>query len=339
MAPLSWPIGPFIRSKRIIRTGRIDARFRYYKSGSPTCAGSPIGWVRERRGLALWRWRGGSLAALEHGTAHGLRLEGGFHGLPEGFDIPALRGDELADGLRVAIERHLIAARTDDPAVEPIGVLAGDVGDRDGHVVGRSFRVVVSGEARAPALRGNGRGHARGSARGDGVGGDAVAVHGVRDGVGKADDGHLGGRVVWLAGCAEEARAGREVDQAIVAFASLAPVDGSELRGVEGALGMDVHDRVPLFFGHVEDHAVAEVTGDVDEDIEAAELVQCGADDVFGGVVACHAVGVGDGLAAGRLDFIDDGLGRAGIGAGTVDLTAEVVDDDGSAFVGEKNCG
>ena len=39
-------------------------------------------------------------------------------------------------------------------------------------------------------------------------------------------------------------------------------------------------------------------------------------------------VGVGDGLAAGGLDLVDDQLGGAGVAAGAVDGAAEVVDDD-----------
>ena len=39
-------------------------------------------------------------------------------------------------------------------------------------------------------------------------------------------------------------------------------------------------------------------------------------------------VGVGDGLAAGRLDLVDDALGRTLVAAGAVDRAAEVVDHD-----------
>jgi len=37
---------------------------------------------------------------------------------------------------------------------------------------------------------------------------------------------------------------------------------------------VDGDDGVPLFFAHVEDHAVAEDAGVVDEDVEAAEGVE-----------------------------------------------------------------
>ena len=46
-------------------------------------------------------------------------------------------------------------------------------------------------------------------------------------------------------------------------------------------------------------------------------------------------VGVGDGLAAGRLDLVDDQLGRAGVAARAVDGAAEVVDDDQRAALSE----
>ena len=40
-----------------------------------------------------------------------------------------------------------------------------------------------------------------------------------------------------------------------------------------------------------------------------------------------HGVGVGDRLAAGGLDLVDDELGGPGVAAGAVDGAAEVVDD------------
>ena len=47
-------------------------------------------------------------------------------------------------------------------------------------------------------------------------------------------------------------------------------------------------------------------------------------------------VGVGDGLAAGGLDLVDDVLGRALVAARAVDRAAEVVDHDQRAALGEQ---
>ena len=48
-----------------------------------------------------------------------------------------------------------------------------------------------------------------------------------------------------------------------------------------------------------------------------------------------HVVAVGDGLAAHALDLVDHLLGRGGVGAGAVDVAAEVVDDDLGAVAGQ----
>ena len=45
----------------------------------------------------------------------------------------------------------------------------------------------------------------------------------------------------------------------------------------------------------------------------------------------------GDGLAAGRLDLVDDLCGRAGVGAAAVDVDAGVVDDDARALRREEH--
>ena len=48
-----------------------------------------------------------------------------------------------------------------------------------------------------------------------------------------------------------------------------------------------------------------------------------------------HRVGVGDGLAAGGLDLVDDALGGPGVAARPVDGAAEIVDDDQRAALGQ----
>jgi len=99
---------------------------------------------------------------------------------------------------------------------------------------------------------------------------------------------------------------------------------------------VDAHDGIPLFAGHVEDHAVAEDAGDVDEDIELAPLVERLADEVFGLVHVRDIVVVGEGDAAPGLDFVDDLLGGGVVFAFAVNGDAEVVDDDARAFAGES---
>ena len=68
--------------------------------------------------------------------------------------------------------------------------------------------------------------------------------------------------------------------------------------------------------------------GVVDEDVEAAEVLDGGVDDALGFGGLGDVATDGDGLATGGGDGDDDGV-RAGLAGG-------VVDDDGGAFGGER---
>ena len=99
---------------------------------------------------------------------------------------------------------------------------------------------------------------------------------------------------------------------------------------------MDSHNGVPLFFAHVEDHAVAEDAGGVDEDVEPAELFYCSADDpcrrteLRDGIVAC------DGLPAVLLDLADDEVGGCCGRLRTVHAATEVVYHDRGPLFGKE---
>ena len=71
--------------------------------------------------------------------------------------------------------------------------------------------------------------------------------------------------------CPQRPELGAEVDDAAVAL--LSHEDGGGLDRREVALEVDGEDLVPLLLAHVEDHAVAQDAGVVDEDVDAAELV------------------------------------------------------------------
>ena len=58
-------------------------------------------------------------------------------------------------------------------------------------------------------------------------------------------------------------------------------------------------------------------------------------DHVVAVFVAANIAGVGDGVAAGGLDFVDDFLRGRGIGAFAGNAAAEVVDDDFGAVPGD----
>ena len=79
----------------------------------------------------------------------------------------------------------------------------------------------------------------------------------------------------------------------------------------EVALEVDVDDRVPLVLGHVEAHLVAEDAGVVDEHVEPTEGLDRLVDERLGAGPVAAVVVVGDGLAAGVGDLVDDLLRRA----------------------------
>ena len=80
--------------------------------------------------------------------------------------------------------------------------------------------------------------------------------------------------------------------------------------------------------GHVHDHPVAEDPGVVDEDVEAAELVDRLLHHAAGAREVGDVVAVRDGLAARGLDLLDDLLRRRCVGSVACEPAAEVVDDD-----------
>ena len=95
---------------------------------------------------------------------------------------------------------------------------------------------------------------------------------------------------------------------------------------------MHVDDGPPLLEAHVEEEAVAHDAGVVHDAIDAAERIDRCLHDPGRAVGFSDAVGAGDGLAAGRLDFRDDLLGRARL---AVLPGTHVVDDDLGAIGGE----
>ena len=175
-------------------------------------------------------------------------------------------------------------------------------------------------------------GHPGEGERGDGVGLDAVA--GALDGEhpGEADEAHLRRAVVGLAEVAEDAGGRRRRHDAAVPC--------SRMWTHAGLVTLNAPFRCTSSTGssrsgvHVVERLVAQDAGVVDHDVDAAEGVDRRLHDRLAALGRGDRVGVGDGLAAGRLDLVDDQLGRAGVAAGAVDGAAEVVDDDQRAARG-----
>ena len=72
---------------------------------------------------------------------------------------------------------------------------------------------------------------------------------------------------------------------------------------------MDIDDEVPVLVGHVLEGDVAEDTSVVDEDVDAAVVVDCGLDDLL---ALGDRVVVGDGLAACGLNGVYDDISSLG---------------------------
>ena len=89
---------------------------------------------------------------------------------------------------------------------------------------------------------------------------------------------------------------------------------------------MDVDDRVPLVFLHVEGHLVPEDPGVVDQDVEVPIGVDGLVDHLLGSVPVRHARAIGHGLAAGGGD----------LGHDVLDAVPEVVEDQACPLGGEE---
>jgi len=100
------------------------------------------------------------------------------------------------------------------------------------------------------------------------------------------------------------------------------------VRWCERSLQVNVDDRVPLIFGHVCQHSVAQNARVVDDDVERAKGIDRGLNQALRAFERRHAVAVGDRLATERLDLFDNLLRRAGVAAGAINAAAKVVDDD-----------
>ncbi len=149
--------------------------------------------------------------------------------------------------------------------------------------------------------------------------------------VGEAQQAELGHRIVRLAEVAVDAcRGGGHHDAAVALLAKMGP---RGVRDLEASEHMDAVHQVPVLGAHLVEAAVAEDARVVDQDVELAVRVERGLDDlvaVFDGVV------VGDRLATGRLDLLDDRVCGAGAFAFAERGAAQVVDHHFSAAAGQQ---
>ena len=98
---------------------------------------------------------------------------------------------------------------------------------------------------------------------------------------------------------------------------------------------MHLDHLVPVGFGGVGEGLVAQDAGVADQDVGLAECSSA-AIRILAALHGGDVVAVGHGLAAGGLDGVDHLLRRRWVAAGAVAGPAEVVDDDGGAFLREQ---
>lgn len=73
-----------------------------------------------------------------------------------------------------------------------------------------------------------------------------------------------------------------------------------------GTIDVDLHNEIPVLILEVLEASITEDTSIVDEDIDAAESLDGSVDNL---VTKLDAVVVGDSLATGGLDLVDDNIG------------------------------
>ena len=89
-------------------------------------------------------------------------------------------------------------------------------------------------------------------------------------------------------------------------------------------------DRVPFLVGHVRKHPVADDTGVVDDDVEAAEPIHCGGDHCVSGLSFGDTAGHELGVDPQRPDLREGVVHRV--------TGSEIVDDHPRAGTGETEC-
>ncbi len=149
------------------------------------------------------------------------------------------------------------------------------------------------------------------------------------------DEGHahhacLGRSVVRVADIAPEPAAGCHVDYSPV---TLVGHHGGGVTGhVEGALQVDGDDRVEVLLGHLEEAGIAEVSGIVDEDVEASELTSRSLDDSFGRAEIGDGLVCRQGPSPAATDLVRHFRCRIPFAGSSVQRGAEIVYNDGRTF-------
>ncbi len=105
---------------------------------------------------------------------------------------------------------------------------------------------------------------------------------------------------------------------------------------MEGAAQMDIQHGFEVFVTELCQTAASYDPGVVHDDVDSAPGVDGALNDGLTAFRRGHRVGVGDGFAPGRTNFLHDFFGGAGIGAIAAHADTGVVDHDSGAARGEQ---
>ena len=118
-------------------------------------------------------------------------------------------------------------------------------------------------------------------------------------------------------------------------FGSLPPVHGGPACGCERTLEMHARHRIPVAVGHIDQHAVSQDPGVVDEGVDGAERLHRMGDQASRAVPIRGVVAVGHRLPAECPDLLDHFVRRTTRAAFSVHRHPEVVHHDLGTLSGE----
>ena len=107
------------------------------------------------------------------------------------------------------------------------------------------------------------------------------------------------------------------------------------MRGGEAAEQMHMQHRAHVLLGHADQCARPQDAGVVDQDVDAAEMVQCQLHHGLGVGPAAHVAGIGNGMAPGRDDFPRHGGGCSRVRSLAVHRATIIVDHHPGAKPGQ----
>src|SRR6266511_2763904 len=321
---------PVASAKRLICSCVISCQSLVPSSRSPDCSSSSIVRVVVISFSSLPHRLTASLVHRgEHSGRRGTVREAVAELLQQRVRVPTLIACEQFPGFPAA--EHVDYATVDEEHLtgDVLGLVCAERDD-DRRVVRR----VRSVEAvlRRWDLTERGLGHACSCIRRDRVHGHSVPLELLCGNQREADDPGFRGAVVQLADVAEDAGRARRVDHArgelVARLRALAPMGRSVPRGREVAFQVHLDHRVPFVLFHVDEHAVTQDPGIVDEDVQAAECCDGAVDQALRAGEIGDVLSVRNGRAAEGLDLPHDVVRGAGVGALAGQRRAQVVHDD-----------